>query len=286
MGESSFLKKSSRNKALPQTLTKADIKNPKKALQKYQDCLKNRVKITAFLIIIGYAFLFFHLDVVAVLLIIVGLVVFFSKKSWQANVTALKKMLDEPQEISRSTQEAVVLPNHEPVPKAAPVPTREAKTPVLESKQQKPVADVLCTPALKLSENFRVAGTSFHEKEIEEIGTDNLNYEMTKKEIVDAGMEDERIYKLEFFPCSAELIPEPENPYDSKAIMVFVDGVHVGYIKKGSTSRVRNLLEAGGKVSAEIHGGPYKVIYLDDENDKYEIEHGKAPYSVVINITK
>lgn len=286
MENSSFRRKSSSNKAIPQTLTKSDLKNPEKALQKYQDCLKNRVKTTAFLIIVGYAFLFFDFDVVGILLIILGLIAFFSKKNWQANADALEKMLSEPQESTGSPQEAIVLPKQEPPPQAAPASPQETETPVLQSKQEAPTADVLRTPALKLSENFRVAGTSFHEKEIEEIGTDNLNYEMTKKEIVDAGMEDERIYKLEFFPCSAELIPEPENPYDPKAIMVFVDGVHVGYIKKGSTSRVRNLLESGGKVSAEIHGGPYKVIYLDDENDKYEIEHGKAPYSVVINITK
>lgn len=260
-----------------QTLTKSDLKNPEKALQKYQDCLKNRVKTTAFLIVVGYAFLFFDFNVVGILLIILGLIVFFSKKNWQANADALEKMLSEPQESTGSPQEAVVLPKQELPPQAAPASPQETET---------PAADVLRTPALKLSENFRVAGTSFHEKEIEEIGTDNMDYEMSKKEIVDAGLEDERIYKLEFFPYSAELIPEPENPYDPKAIMVFVDGVHVGYIKKGSTSRVRNLLEAGGKISAEIHGGPYKVIYLDDENDKYEIEHGEAPYSVVINITK
>lgn len=269
-----------------QTLTKSDLKNPEKALQKYQDCLKNRVKTTAFFVIVGYAFLFFDFNVVGVLLIISGLIVFFSKKNWQANADALEKMLSEPQESTGSPQEAVDLPKQEPVPQAIPIMPLEVKTLVMESKQSKPSVDVLRTPALKSSENFRVAGTSFHEKEIEEIGTDNMDYEMSKKEIVDAGLEDERIYKLEFFPYSAELIPEPDNPYDPKAIMVIVDGVHVGYIKKGSTSRVRNLLEAGGKISAEIHGGPYKVIYLDDENDKYEIEHGEAPYSVVINITK
>jgi hypothetical protein len=34
---------------------------------------------------------------------------------------------------------------------------------------------------------------------------------------------------------TAVLIPEPENPYDSKAMRVEVGGLHVGYLPRGSS---------------------------------------------------
>ena len=117
---------------------------------------------------------------------------------------------------------------------------------------------------------------------------ENEDYSMSKKEIIDSGKEDERIYKYEFDPVHVELIPEPDNPYDPKAIKVVIDGVHVGYIKKGSTSRVRNLLKAGGKVSAEIKGGPYKVLLYryEDGEDWYDMETGETSYFVSVQIEK
>lgn len=111
---------------------------------------------------------------------------------------------------------------------------------------------------------------------------------MSKRDIIDAGMENERIYKYEFFPVRVELIPEPDNPYDPNAIKVVIDNVQVGYIKKGSTARVKNLLKAGGKVTAEIKGGPYKVLLYryEDGEDMYDMELGEDLFSVSVQIEK
>lgn len=142
--------------------------------------------------------------------------------------------------------------------------------------------------ALKKYETFHVAGITHKQKEIFQMAYENEDYSMSKKEIIDSGKEDERIYKYEFDPVHVELIPEPDNPYDPKAIKVVIDGVHVGYIKKGSTSRVRNLLKAGGKVSAEIKGGPYKVLLYryEDGEDRYDMETGETSYFVSVQIEK
>ena len=34
------------------------------------------------------------------------------------------------------------------------------------------------------------------------------------------------------FDCIAALVPEPSNPYDSNAVMVQIDGRHVGYLSR------------------------------------------------------
>lgn len=137
-------------------------------------------------------------------------------------------------------------------------------------------------------ERFHVAGVSFHQNEIASLGYENSDYEMSKKEIIDSSMENEKIYAVEFDPQRVELEPEPDNPHDPNAIKVIVDGVHVGYIKKGSTAHVRNLLAAGGKVSAEIYGGKYKMLchYDEDDDDVYEMECDEDMYGVTVSISK
>ena len=46
--------------------------------------------------------------------------------------------------------------------------------------------------------------------------------------------------------------------------------MHVGYIKKGSCTHVKNLLKSGkiAKIDAEIHGGKYKLLYSEYDEDK------------------
>lgn len=125
--------------------------------------------------------------------------------------------------------------------------------------------------AIKLkSENFKVAGTSHRQKELESLCEENVIFSCTKRELIDDGYVDERIYKYESNPSDVQIVPEPDNPYDPQALKVIVDNVHIGYIKKGSTGRVRNLLKNNPAITAEIHGGPYKIIYsdYDDSSDK------------------
>lgn len=145
------------------------------------------------------------------------------------------------------------------------------------------------SPQYKI-ENHHVAGTSFRQKDIASLAYENFEYDMSKNELVESFNENEKIYKYEFSPNKIELIEEPDNPHDPNAIKVVIDDVLVGYIKKNSCSRVRNLLHSNSiiKIDAEISGGPYKIIYCDYDDDKdkdvYTVEKGKDDFFVTVSL--
>lgn len=141
------------------------------------------------------------------------------------------------------------------------------------------------------TEKFHVTGTSHYQNNIESLGTENYAFELSKKELIEEGYEDDKIYSYNFYPSNVELIEEPDNPYDPNAIKVVIDDVLVGYIKKGSCSHIKKLLHSGKikKIDADIYGGKYKMLYseFDDEKDKevYYIEKDKSDYYVTIEIS-
>lgn len=135
-------------------------------------------------------------------------------------------------------------------------------------------------------EKHKVTGTSHYINNILEFKIENSYYSDTKKELIEEGLENEKIFEYEFYPDKIELIPEPENPYDPNAIKVVADSLLVGYIKAGSCAHIHNLLKNDRivKIDYEMGGGNYK--YLDcDEDEKYTLEEGKSPYFVDLFIT-
>ena len=119
----------------------------------------------------------------------------------------------------------------------------------------------------------KVAGVTHYIENIEALGIENEDYSKSKRELIDEGLTDERIWKYKFYPGKVELVLEPENPVDPNAIKVIVDGEHVGYIKHGSGAHIRKLLKENtiNEITCTIGGGPYKYLSeeYDDENDKY-----------------
>ena len=178
--------------------------------------------------------------------------------------------------------------------------SREIKTARAASKQQTPAAaapePAEPAPAPKEDaapkqrtfskvETHRIAGISSHEKEIPELMIENGDYDMTAAELIDAGFEDERVYKYSETYCTAALEPEPDNQYDPNAVKVYADGVHIGYIKKESAAHVRKLLEEDRirSMSLTISGGPYKTAYLN-EDDRPRIEKDNQNFSAKLDI--
>lgn len=98
-------------------------------------------------------------------------------------------------------------------------------------------------------------------------------------------MYDEKIFQYDFLVSKVELIPEPENEYDSNAVKVVVDDVHIGYIKKGSCSRVKNLLSSGRvtDIDCSIFGGKYKVVW--DRDEGYVLEEDEYRFGATVEIT-
>lgn len=131
-------------------------------------------------------------------------------------------------------------------------------------------------------ERHKVAGTSFRLAELQPLGVENDDYELTRRGMIDAGLIGERVYKTDYFANKVELIPEPENPHDHNAIRVVVDGVHIGYIKAGSCAHIHNLIREDKieTVKCEIEGGRYKILledYDEDGKETYELEKDEAP---------
>lgn len=138
-------------------------------------------------------------------------------------------------------------------------------------------------------ERHKLGGTSFRLDAIMDLAEDNPDYDMSKREIIDAGMEGERIYQYKFPVGPVELVDEPENEHDPNAIKVLVAGQHIGYIKRGSTGRIHNLQRSGRVlgVTAEIYGGKYKVVTCYDDDDgveQYELIKDESLYGAAIEV--
>lgn len=137
-------------------------------------------------------------------------------------------------------------------------------------------------------ERHKVAGTSYHLDAIMELAEDNPDYDMTQREIIDAGMEEERIYQYTFPGSPVELVDDPDNEQDPNAIKVLVAGQHIGYIKRGSTGRIHKLQRSGRVlgITAEIYGGRYKVVRSVEEYQMqhYEMDRDESLYGAAIEL--
>ena len=86
----------------------------------------------------------------------------------------------------------------------------------------------------------KVAGTSHRQHELWQIAGGDP----------DSGMVEEMHQAL--------IVPEPDNPHDPNALMVTIDGLHVGYIPKDDQADVApRVVAAGGELAApaEFIGG-------------------------------
>jgi hypothetical protein len=127
------------------------------------------------------------------------------------------------------------------------------------------------------SEKFKVAGVTHYLQNIESLADENDDYYLSNRELMEAYSDGDRIYQYEFSPYLVELIPEPENEFDSNAVRVDIDGLTVGYIKKGSCTHVKNLLAAPDFHSVTVDSmglGKYKEIY-EDEDGELHVEKGE-----------
>lgn len=138
-------------------------------------------------------------------------------------------------------------------------------------------------------ERHKVAGTSYHMDAIMALAQENPDYDLTKREIIDDDLVDERIYQYTFTDGPVELVDDPENEHDPNAIKVLVAGQRIGYIKRGSTGRIHNLQRAGRVlgVTAEIYGGKYKVVTCDEDYDgaeHYDLIRDESLYGAAIEL--
>ena len=125
---------------------------------------------------------------------------------------------------------------------------------------------------------YTVKGVFAHEDEIfHNLMEVNPEYSYTKREMVENCVAGFPIYKWIPKPLPAELVPEPENPYDSNAVKILVGGVMIGHIPKESCLEVRALMDSGkmDNIAYEITGGAYKLLVED-----YDPGRDRSTYTV------
>lgn len=181
----------------------------------------------------------------------------------------------------------ISVPAPAPTPAPTPVPNADPVSESVPVPETVPEVEASDAPVNAGSDEkkkykrcaFKVAGISRRQRAIEgNLLTENYEYSLSKKELVDSGMLDERIYKYDPTVMDASLVPEPDNPKDPNAIKVLVNGVLIGYVPAEKTGIVKELQSSKQvhSITCEFYGGPFKVISedYDDENDKeiYTVE--------------
>lgn len=205
------------------------------------------MNIAMFLFYIALTFLFFYL--------------------WRTK----KKIIDTP---SNSTSKSI---------EVEPEPTPIYHETVASSS---PISVPTSTASDRITKNYRVAGVSYRQAEIESLGSENPDFSLSKKEMCEQYLDGDRIYKYDFFITNVNLEPEPTNEVDSNAVKVIADNVHIGYIKAGKCSEVKNILNSANSISIdiEIKGGPYKELFID-EDENCTIEKETDDYRATVSIS-
>ena len=130
--------------------------------------------------------------------------------------------------------------------------------------------------------SFHVAGTSFRQNDICDLCFENDDYSLSKSELIDMFMVDEPIYQYETAFASVSLVLDPDNEYDNNAIKVMHHDVHLGFVPKDETDRVRRIIGGDYSVSADAFAGPYKIV-TEEEDGSYSVE--KVRQNVGLNVT-
>lgn len=137
-----------------------------------------------------------------------------------------------------------------------------------------------------------VAGTSYHQDTLLAMGVKDPVYNLNKRDLVKRWPNGVTVYEYKFNPKKAELVPEPDNPHDPKAIKVLIDGQHVGYIKAGSCAHIHKLLRENRiqSIVPQIIGGKSKELYSLDADarrvEDYELEKNETAIGVRLEITE
>ena len=137
-------------------------------------------------------------------------------------------------------------------------------------------------------ETHKVAGTSHRQEALRALGVKNKAFDVSRKDFLRSGKIGDCLYEYIFQTRPAELVPEPDNPYDSKAIKVIVGGTHIGYIKEGSCAHIHNLLRDGRveSVTCSFGGGGRKTLVEDDLDDtKPSVSEDYIPFYARLEIT-
>lgn len=99
----------------------------------------------------------------------------------------------------------------------------------------------------------------------------------------------DRVYKYDSFQTHLfELKTEPENTYDSKAIKILVNNIHIGYVPKGLNAKFFDYVNNPNYTffgDILIVGGPYKELLYNTNKVFYNREF-KYGFRILLQIIK
>lgn len=152
-----------------------------------------------------------------------------------------------------------------------------------ETKAQPPQEEPKKPKGIIKTQRHKLENVEAHMKEIMELVEENEDYKLSKKALIEDGRENEKIYQY-------ELSEKAKLLFGGGAIQVFVDDVHIGDIKKGSTARVKKLIESGTirDVETEVSGGKYKILKSYKRmgySEEYELDKLEDAFCITIEIT-
>lgn len=201
---------------------------------------------------------------------------------------------DAPKRIITGLAPARKAQKAEPVNRGSRVPAQPTVPPMPPVKPPAPAAPAPVAPAgpTAAEKKYKVTGLQYYMDNLITLAHENYEYDLSKRELIDDGLTEQRVYQYEFYPHKTELVPEPDNPNDPKAIKVVVNDQHIGYIKAGSCGHLLRVIREGRivKIDCDIGGGRYKYLSLDDYTESgkeiYTLEKDEAPFYVHLKITE
>lgn len=146
-------------------------------------------------------------------------------------------------------------------------------------------ANATKAPAKKKSAatvTVNAAGVTHYTENLVSLLCENDSYYLSKSDLADIYFAGDKVPRYSLGPCTAAFVPEDDNEYDPKAVRIELDGVLVGYVKKGSTAKVRSWLKNNRitRIDVDARYGPYKVIDEDDDG-RVTVSTGQYSYPSV-----
>ena len=156
---------------------------------------------------------------------------------------------------------------------SAPVPPAPEISPPVEEET---ISEAEAADGVKIW-TFLAVGMYYRLKDFNRLGTRNPLYDLPRLELKKQTLVNQRIYEYSYRCGVVTFEDEPTNEFDPDAIRVIIDGIHVAYIKKGSTSRLRSILKKNVlSVTATAGGGNYKIVH--EANNFRSVEQGDAKH--------
>lgn len=109
--------------------------------------------------------------------------------------------------------------------------------------------------------SFSAVGVSYYTDALTRVGEPARNYDLDDAKLLEKYKSGERLYKYYYNSVKKELLPQPDNPHDSNAVAVMINGEVCGHVPAALCADVKGLLSSGYRPRINVRGGPCKYIW-------------------------